>query len=95
MALNYAELLWLASAEVLVVITALAVLGVDLKLRNSMSLEGRRSVALGLGALGCVVGMVWLLGMAPNGVAPKPEGPPKPAGTAAGAAPNPAKGSEA
>lgn len=70
MAVNYAELLWLASAEVLVVITALTVLGVDLKLRTSMSLEGRRSVALGLGALGCLVGMVWLLGMAPNGTAP-------------------------
>ncbi len=70
MVVNYAQLAWLASAEVLLVITALAVLAVDLKLRSSATPERRRSVALGLGATGCALGIVWLLVAAPDGSAP-------------------------
>lgn len=70
MAVNYAQLAWLASAEILLVITALAVLGVDLKLRGTVTLEARRSAALGLGTLGCLLGAAWLLVAAPDGTAP-------------------------
>lgn len=70
MAVNYAQLLWLASAEVWLVITALAVLGVDLKLRGAATLERRRGVALALGGLGCVGGILWLGLAAPGGAAP-------------------------
>lgn len=70
MAVNYAELARLAFAEILLVITALAVLGADLKVRTSMSIEGRRSVALAVGVGGCVVAMAWLLLAAPDGAAP-------------------------
>lgn len=67
---NYLELAWLASAEILLVLTALAVLGADLAVRDRVSMAARRVRAGVLGAVGCGVALVWLGILAPEGAAP-------------------------
>jgi len=65
--MNYLELARLTVTEAIVVVTALVVLGVDLKLAGSAEAGRRRGVAGGLGVLGCVVAAGWLVIGAPEG----------------------------
>lgn len=65
--MNYLELARLTVAEAIVVVTALVVLGVDLKLAGTAEAGRRRGVASGLGVLGCVVAAGWLVIGAPEG----------------------------
>lgn len=67
MAMNYLELARLTLAEAIVVVTALVVLGVDLKLGAATALGIRRGWACGLGVVGCVVAVAWLGVGAPAG----------------------------
>jgi len=67
MAMNYFELARLTLAEAIVVVTALVVLGVDLKMGSATALATRRGWACGLGVLGCVATVAWLWVGAPAG----------------------------
>lgn len=65
--MNYSQLAQLTLAEAIVVVTALVVLGVDLKMGAKAELGTRRSWACGLGVLGCVAAVAWLWVGAPAG----------------------------
>lgn len=69
--MNYFELAQLAFGEILLVLTALVVLGVDVAAarRGAGSLPSRRTRALGLGSLGCLVAMGWWIWGARDGEA--------------------------
>ena len=58
--MNYLELARLTLAEAIVVVTALVVLGVDLKLGREADVGWRRAWACGLGTAGCLGAMLWL-----------------------------------
>ncbi|MGE3311038.1 MAG: NADH-quinone oxidoreductase subunit N [Limisphaerales bacterium] len=68
--MNYLELARLSLAEAMVVVTALVVLGVDLKLGPASALGMRRAWACGLGIAGCVAAGLWLVLGAPEGSVP-------------------------
>lgn len=65
--MNYLELARLTLAEAIVVVTALVVLGVDLKLGTAAAFSRRRGVACGLGIAGCAAAAAWLWAGAPEG----------------------------
>ncbi len=68
--MNYLELARLTLTEAIVVVTALAVLGVDLKLGPATALGTRRAWACGLGIVGCLAAGLWLAMGAPTGSIP-------------------------
>ncbi len=70
MAVNYGQLAWLGSAELLVTLVALTVLGLDLSLRTGRAPAARCKILTRVGALGCLAVIGWLLGLAPEGTAP-------------------------
>lgn len=70
MAVNYTQLVWLGSVEILITLFALGILGLDLRVRGGRDLAWRRRLAAGVGILGCLLGVVWLWVAAPEGVAP-------------------------
>lgn len=67
---NYRELALLAVAEIVLVLTALVVLGADLAARERRPPPARRARAAFLGVLGCGLAAAGLVGLAPEGVAP-------------------------
>jgi len=67
MAMNYLELAQLTLAEAIVVVTALVLLGLDLKLGAGADGRMRRAWACGLGVAGCVASAAWLWFAAPEG----------------------------
>ncbi len=70
MNLDYLQLARLATAEILLVITALVVLAVDLGRRGKGTERGRWGLAVGVGVAGCLAGVVWLMAGAVEGAAP-------------------------
>src|SRR5271170_3931449 len=62
-ALNYMELLRLLAPETIVVITALAVLALDLLVMREEPLRNRFRIGAAFAAFGCVVSVAWLLVM--------------------------------
>lgn len=64
--MNYAELIPLASAEILLLLTALVALAADLARRGPETRPG--GVATGVGLVGCGVTLAWLGVGAPDGV---------------------------
>lgn len=65
--MNYLELGRLSLAEAMVVVTALVVLGVDLKLGQGAGTGVRSRWACGIGAIGCLAAAVWLWIAMPEG----------------------------
>ncbi len=65
--MNYFELSRLMLAEILILVTALVVLGVDLGARNLGDSVRRRRMALGIALAGCLLAVAWLLFAVPEG----------------------------
>src|SRR5437016_13183207 len=59
--MNYASLLAFAAPETALVITALAVLGVDLLALRELDPKFRRIICAMLSSVGCIVGIAWML----------------------------------
>lgn len=67
--MNYLELLKLAAPESIVVITALAVLGIDLTSMRGMETRLRFGIGAMVAGLGCAAAIVWMLVMPGQGEA--------------------------
>src|SRR6266851_5425964 len=63
---NYSELLKVAAPETIVVITALAVLGVDLLTMSGVELPARRTIGALICCVGCAAAVAWMLVMPEN-----------------------------
>jgi NADH-quinone oxidoreductase subunit N len=69
--MNYLDLARLVFPEILLVLTALVVLGIDLKLRAALRPpQRRRAWATGTAIAGCLVAAAWLVIAAPEGTLP-------------------------
>lgn len=65
--MSYLDLLRLTLTEAALVVTALVVIGVDLAMRERRDISARSGLALSIGLVGCLAGIIWLLTGAPDG----------------------------